>query len=155
VTALQVAALRRISRGSKIILLDRNGSSSKAVARELAKRGYGRVFVMRGGFEGRDGWVSSKLLVKPAPAAGSQFLFGGSQAVSATRTVSSRALPRTETRTLARTETKSLPRPESRSLSRTESRSLPRSESKTETNRTASSRGTRRALPAPGTKSGN
>jgi len=65
VTALQIAALKRLGRGSKVLLLDRFGNVSKAVAKELARRGFGRVFVVSGGFDGRGGWVQSKLLVKP------------------------------------------------------------------------------------------
>jgi rhodanese-related sulfurtransferase len=48
VTALQIAALKRIGRGSKVILLDRFGNVSKAVAKELSRRGFGRVFVVSG-----------------------------------------------------------------------------------------------------------
>jgi len=65
VTALQIAALKRLGKGTKILLLDRYGNASKVVAKELARRGYGRVFVVAGGFDGRGGWVQSKLLVKP------------------------------------------------------------------------------------------
>ncbi len=64
-TALQIAALKRVSRGTRVILLDRYGSSAKDVAKELARRGFGKVFVVSGGFDGRGGWVQSKLLVKP------------------------------------------------------------------------------------------
>jgi hypothetical protein len=49
ITALQIAALKKIGRGSKILLLDRFGNSSKAVAKELSRRGFGRVFVVAGG----------------------------------------------------------------------------------------------------------
>jgi rhodanese-related sulfurtransferase len=49
VTALQIAALKRIGRGSKVLLLDRFGGASKAVAKELSRRGFGRVFVVSGG----------------------------------------------------------------------------------------------------------
>ena len=56
VTALQVAALKRLSPGSKVLLMDRNGGGpARAVAKELAARGFGRVFVIKGGF---NGWVS-------------------------------------------------------------------------------------------------
>jgi hypothetical protein len=48
VTALQIAALKRIGRGSKVILLDRYGGAAKTVAKELARRGFGRVFVVSG-----------------------------------------------------------------------------------------------------------
>lgn len=47
-TALQIAALKRIGRGTKVVLLDRFGNTSKAVAKELARRGFGRVYVVAG-----------------------------------------------------------------------------------------------------------
>ena len=64
-----------------MLLLDRNGSNAKAVAKELAKRGFSKAYVVAGGF---DGWVKSKLLVKPAA--------GGALAPlpSIARTISSR-----------------------------------------------------------------
>lgn len=100
VTALQIAALKRIGRGTKVLLLDRFGNTSKAVARELARRGFGRTYVITGGFDGRSGWVQSKLLVKP----------------TATQYVSSSPLPSVLARTLStRTEStrgrKALPAP--------------------------------------------
>lgn len=54
VTALQIAALKRLSRGSRLLVLDRNGGGggAKAVARALAERGFGRVYVIKGGFQG-------------------------------------------------------------------------------------------------------
>jgi hypothetical protein len=36
------------------------------VAKELGRKGFGKVFVMAGGFDGRTGWVQNKLSVKPA-----------------------------------------------------------------------------------------
>jgi hypothetical protein len=140
VTALQIAALKRLGKGSKVLLLDRYGNASKTVARELARRGFGRVYVVAGagfnsaalrvwccrragravcascssltahpsvlhaaatgGFDGRGGWVQSKLLVKP----------------TATQYVSSSPLPAALARTLStRTEStrgrKALPAP--------------------------------------------
>lgn len=50
VTALQIAALKKIGRGSKVLLLDRFGTTSKAVAKELSRRGFGRVYVVAGGW---------------------------------------------------------------------------------------------------------
>lgn len=69
VTALQIASLKRIGRGTRVLLLDRNGASAKAVAKELARRGFGRVYVIEGGFDGRGGYVQSKVRA-PAAAAG-------------------------------------------------------------------------------------
>lgn len=52
VTALQIAALKRLGKGNKILLLDRSGGgAAKAVARALSERGFGRVFVIKGGFQ--------------------------------------------------------------------------------------------------------
>jgi hypothetical protein len=42
-TALQIASLRRINTGSKVILLDRYGGQAESVAKELAKKGYSKV----------------------------------------------------------------------------------------------------------------
>lgn len=63
VTALEIQALKRVNKGTKILLMDKNGSgTSKAVAKELAALGFGNAFVVAGGFQG---WISSKLQVKP------------------------------------------------------------------------------------------
>ncbi len=40
---LSIAALKKVSKGTKILLLDRNGGQSKAVAKELAKKGFKKV----------------------------------------------------------------------------------------------------------------
>ncbi|KAG1679232.1 hypothetical protein FOA52_009261 [Chlamydomonas sp. UWO 241] len=79
VTALQIAALKNVSKGSKIILLDRYGGQATTVAKELASKGFGKVYIVAGGFDGRNGWVQSKLQIKPAasimnaPAPGAKF----------------------------------------------------------------------------------
>lgn len=62
VTALEIQALKRVNKGTKILLLDKNGNgASKAVAKELASLGFSNAYVISGGFQG---WVSSKLQVK-------------------------------------------------------------------------------------------
>jgi rhodanese-related sulfurtransferase len=66
VTALQIAGLKRASKGARLIILDRSGGQAKQVARELSKLGFRKAFVVQGGF---DSWVRSKLLVKPAALA--------------------------------------------------------------------------------------
>eukprot|EP00199_Chlamydomonas_sp_CCMP681_P002405 CAMPEP_0119107104 /NCGR_PEP_ID=MMETSP1180-20130426/7951_1 /TAXON_ID=3052 ORGANISM="Chlamydomonas cf sp, Strain CCMP681" /NCGR_SAMPLE_ID=MMETSP1180 /ASSEMBLY_ACC=CAM_ASM_000741 /LENGTH=390 /DNA_ID=CAMNT_0007092541 /DNA_START=35 /DNA_END=1207 /DNA_ORIENTATION=- len=66
ITALQIASLKKIGKGTKVILLDRYGPAARTVAKELARKGYGRVYVIDGGFDGRGGWVQSKLQIKPA-----------------------------------------------------------------------------------------
>lgn len=60
-TVLQIAALKKVKKSSRILLLDKNGGQAKDIARELAARGYKKVFVISGGFSG---WTSSKLQTK-------------------------------------------------------------------------------------------
>lgn len=74
ITALEVAALKRVNRSSTLILLDRNGSQSKQVAKELSRLGFGAVYIVEGGFSG---WSASKLQIRP-PVPGA----GGAQAFS-------------------------------------------------------------------------
>lgn len=66
VTSLQIASLKRVSKGTKIILLDRYGPAAQTVAKELGRKGFSKVFTVTGGFDGRNGWVQSKLQIKPA-----------------------------------------------------------------------------------------
>jgi len=63
VTAMQVAALKKIGKGTTIFLMDRNGGNAKAVARELSNKGFKKSFVVSGGFSG---WQGAKLKVKPS-----------------------------------------------------------------------------------------
>lgn len=48
ITALQIAALKKVNKKTKIILLDKNGSTAKIVAKELTRKGYSNVFVIDG-----------------------------------------------------------------------------------------------------------
>ena len=65
ITALQIAALRRLSRSSEVFLLDASGSVSKKVARQLNGLGFAKCFVISGGYSG---WLRAKLQTKPSPA---------------------------------------------------------------------------------------
>lgn len=72
ITALQIGALKRIGRGTKVLLLDRFGNTSKAVAKELSRRGFGRVYVVAGKLsititKGSQHW--QVLLIGPASCA--------------------------------------------------------------------------------------
>jgi hypothetical protein len=49
ITALQIASLRRINSGTKVVLLDRYGSTARAVAKELARKGFSQVYTITGG----------------------------------------------------------------------------------------------------------
>lgn len=44
-----------------------NGNTAKTVAKDLNGRGFKNCFVIAGGYEGRGGWVSSKLPIKVGP----------------------------------------------------------------------------------------
>ena len=50
--ALKVASLRGVSKGKRVILLDQNGGSAKALAKALAKQGFSQVFIVEGGYNG-------------------------------------------------------------------------------------------------------
>lgn len=63
VTSMEVAALKRVGKNTTILLLDRNGGQSKAVAKQLGARGFKNAFVISGGF---NGWSSAKLRVRPS-----------------------------------------------------------------------------------------
>jgi hypothetical protein len=57
-TVLQIAALKKVKKGTRVLILDKNGGVAKAVARGLNGKGYKKVFVISGGF---NSWTSSKL----------------------------------------------------------------------------------------------
>lgn len=40
---LSIAALKKVSKGTRILLLDRNGGQSKVIAKALSKRGFKKV----------------------------------------------------------------------------------------------------------------
>lgn len=45
---MQIAALKKIGKGTKLILLDRYGPAARIVAKELGRKGYGKVYVIAG-----------------------------------------------------------------------------------------------------------
>lgn len=57
-TIIQIAALKKVKKGTRVLLLDKNGGVAKDVAKGLNARGYKKVYVIDGGF---NGWTSSKL----------------------------------------------------------------------------------------------
>lgn len=94
VTSMEVAALKKIGKGSTILLLDRNGGQSKAVAKQLRAKGFKRAFVVAGGF---GGWTAAKLRVKPSSSVSRVEVIPAastiSRAVGRATTSSRRALP--------------------------------------------------------------
>jgi len=90
-TVLQIAALKKVKKGTKVLLMDKNGSVAKDVAKGLNSKGYKKVFVISGGF---NGWTSSKLQTRGSSSVSSVEILGpifGTRSSSSTR--SSRALP--------------------------------------------------------------
>merc|ERR1712078_534385 len=112
VTAVLVGALKGVSRGQQVILMDSGNGSAKEVAKALAEQDFGNVYVMDSGFRGWKGALlatqaapTSKFSVQvlpPASEVGTGF-FGGSQKTiapsKATRSV--RALPAGRARAVA------------------------------------------------------
>ena len=47
VTALQIASLKKVSRRTQILLLDKTGGTSKVIAKELSRKGFKRVRVIQ------------------------------------------------------------------------------------------------------------
>jgi rhodanese-related sulfurtransferase len=73
VTALQIASLKRAGSGNTIILMCRYGSQAGNVAKELSKKGFSKVYIVQGGFDGGSGWVKSKLQIKPVSSSSGGF----------------------------------------------------------------------------------
>ena len=88
ITAIQIAALKRVNKGTKIVLLSRDGGAARNVAKELNRLGFGKVFVISGGFDGGNGWVRSKLPIKPT-----SFSFSAPAPSFGTAFTSKKALP--------------------------------------------------------------
>ena len=44
VTVLSIAALKKVSKGTRILLLDRSGGQAKTIAKALSKKGFKKVF---------------------------------------------------------------------------------------------------------------
>ena len=55
VTVLELSNLKKIGKRSTLLLLDKNGGTSKAVAKELARLGFRKAYVISGGFSGERG----------------------------------------------------------------------------------------------------
>jgi len=64
-TAIKIASLKRISKGSKIVLLDSYGGSAKAVAKALSGLGFSKAYIVKDGVDGGSGWIQSQLATEP------------------------------------------------------------------------------------------
>eukprot|EP01024_Parvocaulis_polyphysoides_P066918 TRINITY_DN790_c0_g1_i4.p1 TRINITY_DN790_c0_g1~~TRINITY_DN790_c0_g1_i4.p1 ORF type:complete len:391 (-),score=83.68 TRINITY_DN790_c0_g1_i4:221-1393(-) len=63
ITAILIASIKKLDKSCSLFLMDRNGGSSRAIAKELNNLGFGRAYVVSGGFEG---WNRCKLQTKPS-----------------------------------------------------------------------------------------
>lgn len=61
ITAIKIAALKRLGKGSKVVLIDSNGDIAKLVAQALVSLGFKNTWIVKDGVDGGKGWVQSKL----------------------------------------------------------------------------------------------
>lgn len=91
ITAMQIAALKRLNKGTTIYIMDKNGGIAKGIAKELGSRGFKNVYVMSGGFSG---WLKDKLGTKMSTTVSRvEVLLPGSQSRGGSASRSSRQLP--------------------------------------------------------------
>lgn len=96
-TAMQVAALKKVSKKTELYIMDKNGSVSSAVARQIAAKGFGNVNVVKGGFSA---WARERLPVRMAETVGrvevvapSAVLFGSTKKSIDGSATTKKALP--------------------------------------------------------------
>ncbi|OEL36345.1 Calcium sensing receptor, chloroplastic [Dichanthelium oligosanthes] len=61
ITALKISYLKKIGKGSNVIIMDSYNDISKTMAKTLNSVGFKNCWVMTGGFSGRKGWAQSRL----------------------------------------------------------------------------------------------
>ncbi|KAI3463847.1 hypothetical protein Pfo_020510 [Paulownia fortunei] len=59
--ALKISYLKKINKGSNIVILDSYSDSAKIVARTLTKLGFKNCWIVADGFSGSNGWLQSRL----------------------------------------------------------------------------------------------
>ncbi|KAH6801763.1 calcium sensing receptor [Perilla frutescens var. frutescens] len=59
--ALKISYLKKINKGSSIVILDSYSDSAKIVARTLTKLGFKNTWIVADGFSGSKGWLQSRL----------------------------------------------------------------------------------------------
>ncbi|KAI3777488.1 hypothetical protein L1987_47288 [Smallanthus sonchifolius] len=61
IVAIKISYLKKISKGSKIVILDTYTDSAKIVARYLTELGFSNCWIVADGFSGSKGWLQSRL----------------------------------------------------------------------------------------------
>ncbi|XP_021611753.1 calcium sensing receptor, chloroplastic [Manihot esculenta] len=61
IVALKISYLKKINKGSKIVILDSYSDSAKTVARALTSLGFKNCWIVADGFSGSRGWLQSRL----------------------------------------------------------------------------------------------
>ncbi|KAK8547936.1 hypothetical protein V6N13_123359 [Hibiscus sabdariffa] len=61
IAALKISYLKKINKGSNIVIMDSYCDSAKTVARTLTSLGFNNCFVVADGFSGSRGWLQSRL----------------------------------------------------------------------------------------------
>lgn len=94
VTALLVGSLKRVGRGTTVLLMDGGGGKSKLVAKAMTAAGFGRVYVVARGF---GGWKAARLNVQVSksvknvqvlpPAAAPKGLLGSGRGTTSGKTI--------------------------------------------------------------------
>ncbi|KAG0586143.1 hypothetical protein KC19_2G067900 [Ceratodon purpureus] len=61
IAALKISSLKKINKGSRLVIIDSNGDIAKTIARSLSGLGFNNTWVITDGFDGGRGWVQSRL----------------------------------------------------------------------------------------------
>ncbi|KAF3331477.1 calcium sensing receptor [Carex littledalei] len=61
IVALKISYLKRVNKGSNIVIMDSYSDIAKIVAKTLNSLGFSNCWVMTDGFSGRKGWLQSRL----------------------------------------------------------------------------------------------
>ncbi|XP_059303791.1 calcium sensing receptor, chloroplastic [Lycium ferocissimum] len=61
IVALKISFLKKINKGSKIVIMDSYSDSAKTVAKSLTSFGFKNCWIMTDGFSGGRGWLQSRL----------------------------------------------------------------------------------------------
>ncbi|XP_010522270.2 PREDICTED: calcium sensing receptor, chloroplastic, partial [Tarenaya hassleriana] len=61
IAALKISYLKRVNKGSNLIIMDSYSDSAKVVARTLKNLGFNNCWIVMDGFSGSKGWLQSRL----------------------------------------------------------------------------------------------